>query len=254
MKSLIKDFVYTIRRLILGPRKAGIILVYHSVSDENKLNFTVTPKQFEDQMAYLAKNDFKVVSLDQLMKYREAGFIPEKTVAITFDDGYQDNYTQAFPILKKYNFPATIFLTTSDLGQIRVVREVSFKILSPEELKTLESSGIISIEAHTVSHPKLTQVSKAEIEKEISESKKIIDKILNKNCIHCAYPKGRYNSAVLEIIPKTGIHYGYTTIDGFVTTKSPAYEIPRNGISGSTSMAQFKGIVVGGRITRTNFL
>ncbi len=252
-KTMLKDIVYSVRRLCVRKKNSAIVLVYHSVG-RNGLRFTVTPEMFEHQMAWLNKEKFNVVSLDKLTGYMDAGSIPPKTLAITFDDGYRDNIIEAFPVLKRYGFPATIFLTVSDLGKSRDVRGVPLEILSEEELRHLESSGLVLIEPHTVTHPKLTQVPDATIEQEITQSKKTIEGILNKNCIHFAYPKGRYNDAVLEIISHTGIKYGYTTINGFVTPKSSHYEIPRNGITSDTTMAQFKGIALAGRVTLENFV
>ena len=248
-KTMLKDIVYSVRRLCVRKKNSAIVLVYHSVG-RNGLRFTVTPEMFEHQMAWLNKEKFNVVSLDKLTGYMDAGSIPPKTLAITFDDGYRDNIIEAFPVLKRYGFPATIFLTVSDLGKSRDVRGVPLEILSEEELRHLESSGLVSIEPHTVTHPKLTQVSDAVIEQEIVQSKKLIDGILNKNCTHFAYPKGRYNKTVTDLISKTGICYAYTTKFGSVMPGSLPYELPRNGISSDTTLIQFKAIALFGCVNR----
>ena len=257
LKFLAKDALYTLRRVGAGAREGGVILVYHSIAD-NQLFFTVSPAMFEQQMAWLKSAGFNVVSLNRLMELRANGHIPAKTVAITFDDGYKDNLTNAFPVLKKYGFPATIFVTTSDLGSTRVVREVSFDILSEGDMRELEAGGV-AIEPHTMTHPKLTETPLMEVLKEIGGSKAMLERILNKTCEHFAYPKGRYNADVIQATKTAGVKFAYGTRDGFVlSAASPSptadYEIPRNGINCETTMAQFKGIATGGRMTRDSII
>lgn len=90
--------------------------MYHSVSDSFESDLSVTVRQFEQQMVYLSEN-FNVISLEKAVEYIKNGDIPEKnSIVITFDDGYKDNYCNAYPILKKLKLPATIFLLVSYIG------------------------------------------------------------------------------------------------------------------------------------------
>ena len=91
-------------------KSRGAILMYHSVNESGDF-FSVTPAQFRSQMELLHKRGYEVVSLPEICSRLTARTLSGKEVAITFDDGYRDNYTHAFPILKEFAFPATIFVT-----------------------------------------------------------------------------------------------------------------------------------------------
>jgi peptidoglycan/xylan/chitin deacetylase (PgdA/CDA1 family) len=111
------DFVNYIYRKIIR-RKTFTILTYHCISEKHYGDpfLCVSPRNFEKQIEYLQKR-YKIVSLTNLIRYRNSAELPFKDyIAITFDDGYRDNYTNAYPILKKYRVPATIFLSTDYIG------------------------------------------------------------------------------------------------------------------------------------------
>ncbi len=249
LKRLIKNILYGVRLLLPSPRNRAVVLVYHSIG-HNSLPFTVSPTVFQQHMAWLHEQHFTVVSLDTLMDMKRRGDIPPKTITITFDDGYRDNLIEAFPILSRYNFPSTIFLMTSDFGKVRTLHGVPLEVLSEEEIRTLHASGLVAIEPHSVTHPKLNEVSAENVRREISESARIIDTLLSKHSQHFAYPKGRYNQTVLDVMRTTDMHYGYTTKNGCVTPRSVPFEIPRNGIGYDTTMIEFKAIAKSGRVTR----
>ncbi len=111
------DFYVNVRERIFG--NSAVILIYHRVDEPNRFPWAMTPtriKNFEKEMEYLT-NKYNVISLDFLEQIiREGRSIPRKAVVITFDDGFKDNYLNAYPILKKYNVPATIFITTGYIG------------------------------------------------------------------------------------------------------------------------------------------
>src|SRR4030042_4444685 len=120
MKLLIKRIIYWIKKIFAG--NGAVALMYHSIAD-NKEFFTVSPKEFEKQMQYLKDNDFNVIDAETLINLMESkSEFPAKIVAITFDDGYLDNYENALPILKKFNFPAIIFPFTAGINQITTAR------------------------------------------------------------------------------------------------------------------------------------
>jgi peptidoglycan/xylan/chitin deacetylase (PgdA/CDA1 family) len=228
----------------------AIILAYHSVAD-NTLGFTVTPAAFAQHMDFLRSKQFNVVSLDQLAAYRKQGVIPPKTVAITFDDGFQDNYTIAFPILKAHGFPATIFLTTSSLAGERVLHGVPLKILSEDELRTLQHSGLVTIGAHTTTHPKFTKITQDAMEREVQESKNMVEQILGVPCLHFAYPHGRHSAEAYVAVARAGIIYAYTTEVGSVRSTDNSYALNRNVIDHTTSLEEFTRIVLYGRVSLT---
>jgi len=111
MKNILKNLVYFI--LSIFNFNGAIILMYHSIGDNSELA-TVKVKDFKKQLKYLKKKKFNVIKLSELVKLSEGNKkIQPKTMCLTFDDGYQDNYINVFPLLKKYNFPATIFMSTA---------------------------------------------------------------------------------------------------------------------------------------------
>jgi peptidoglycan/xylan/chitin deacetylase (PgdA/CDA1 family) len=231
------------------PRDAAVVLAYHSISNAQHWS-AVSPEQFEAHIRALKDGGFNVVSLDRLLEYRKAGTIPPKTVCITFDDGYRDNYTTAFPILKEYGFPATIFVITSAIGGTWTVRSETFDMLSEPELKELASSGLVSIEPHTVSHPKLHSIGTEEAQREIRDSKLRLESITGASCRHFAYPFGRMNEGVREAARRAGIEYAYTIDPGFVRPRDNDLMLRRNAIDRMTDVAEFLGIARAGRLSR----
>lgn len=248
LKRHIKDLVYFIYRYFPHQTQRAVILMYHSI-DANPLFMTVATNVFEAQVQYLKTLQFNVVSLDTLAHYIEIKSIPKKTVILTFDDGYQDNYKNAFPILRKYSIPATIFVTTGDTADKPDPQFKGIKKLSTDEFIAMEKSGLVSIEPHSVTHPKFTHLQAADMEREITSSKQFLDTLLHKNCQHFAYPKGYHNEMSKTILRRVGIRYGYTVQSGTVSLDSDPYTLSRNSVDALTTYVQFKTIVMHGKLS-----
>lgn len=241
LKSFFKDAVYSASRAVLPWRSGAIILLYHSIGTNDR-EFTVSPDSFAMQMGWLRDSEFNIVSLDALARYRTVGKIPHKTLAITFDDGYQDNYTNAFPVLQRYVIPATIFITTGDLRGKKIVSIPPLPKMSEAQLQTLHESGLVAIEPHSETHPNFGDISEDEIEYETRESKSYIDTLLGKKCRHFAYPKGSYSETAQRVLARCGLSFAYTTNVGRVHPYDDCYLIKRNGIGPNVTFSQFKGI------------
>jgi len=226
MKTLI---IYFYEKILL--RKPAAVLMYHSVAENTKF-FTVNLADFEWQMSYLHKNNYNILSLKQLIELMKTKYkIPQKTLVITFDDGYEDNYTTAFPILKKHNFPATIFLTTGRLG--------SDNYMNWDEIREMHNSGLIDFEPHTMNHPKLSQISTEVAEREMKESKLEIESKLSKKCEFFAYPFGNYDEKSLKISQNL-FKATLSVKRGFVGQSDNVYELKRNSIDSLTTPLLFK--------------
>jgi len=245
MKKVIKNIIYSI--LGLFPTKGVVVLMYHSIGDGD-LFFTVKREEFERQMQYLKEEEFNVVSLRKLEEYLENRSIPPKTVVITFDDGYKDNFLNAYPVLKKYNLPATIFVATGEVGKSKNLRGCEFEMLSESDIKELDNLGLISIEPHTVNHLKLAKLSEEEVDYQIGESKKALESILEKTCQYFAYPCGSYNDTVLSVARKFGFKLGFTVEKGKVKVSTDKLLMPRNSIDSQVNFDEFKNIIRFGRI------
>ncbi len=241
LKSSLKDAAYRASRMFMPRRSGAVILMYHSIA-ANDRPFTVVPEAFEKQMRWLKESGFNIVSLDELARYRAAGNIPQKTLAITFDDGYEDNYTNAFPVLQRYGIPAAIFITTGDLRGKKIDSFPPFPKMSEAQLQRLHKSGLVAIEPHSETHPKFTDISDSEIEREARESKSYIDALLRKHCRHFAYPKGCHSDAAHRMLARSGVGFAYTAESGRVQPSDNPYALKRNGIGAAVTFAQFKGI------------
>ena len=137
----------------ISPEEVRIpILMYHSISDDDpNNNLLVPPNMFEEQMAWLEANEFTAMSLDEALEAMETGKVPKRPVVITFDDGYSDNYTSAFPSLKNHGLKATFFVITDGVD--------NGYYMSSDMLKEMQAAGM-SIENHTANHLELDKLSR----------------------------------------------------------------------------------------------
>lgn len=206
--------------------------MYHSITEEvqpgNRLQ--VSKETFRRQMHFLKKHNYKVIPLERLADLiKEKKRIPNKTVIITFDDGYKNNYLYAFPILKKYNLYATIFLIVNEIDRLKQDR------LSWEEIKQMQDSGLISFGSHTLDHPFLTELSsEEELRRQIFDSKRILEERLAKPVYAFAYPAGRFNGKVKNLVKEAGYKLAVTTNPGKRFPNDDIFALKRIRISENT--------------------
>jgi len=245
MKALAKDLIY--RALAHFNFGGTVILMYHSVGWNGKL-FTVNPEDFERQMKYIKKEGFRIIDLMELAELTKKRSNLAKTLVITFDDGYEDNYINVFPVLKKYSIKAIIFVVTAYLGQTIAASDgVTLKILSPEQIREMSVSGLIEFGAHGHEHIKLTKLSQPEIEYELKTSKQTLADILNKEVYAFAYPFGRIDDSIKAAVGRY-FKIACGVKKGRINQKADSLELNRNSVDAAVSFGQFKGIVHFGRI------
>ena len=206
-------------------------LMYHSITDdmsyiEYSIN-AVSPIDFEKQLKYISENGYQTIffdDLENLGKYT-------KPIILTFDDGFIDFYKEAFPLLKKYNQKATLFV---------VVGYISCDpYCTVEQLKEMEESGLVDVQVHTQSHKNLTTLNKEDLEKEVVGSKEILEGYLNKNVTSLCYPYGAYNSTVSNLVSKNYL-YAITMDEGCYDVNLHTYQnIPRYTIPRGISIDKF---------------
>ncbi|OGN29973.1 MAG: hypothetical protein A3A33_01470 [Candidatus Yanofskybacteria bacterium RIFCSPLOWO2_01_FULL_49_25] len=246
MKKILKEIIYAGKRIL--PSRGASVLMYHSVGD-NKEFFTVPSSVFEHEIKYLADHRYHIIPLSQLVALlKERKPIPTRTVVLTFDDGYADNYSEVFPILQRYHVPASIFIATSFVGGARMVRRETLPMLSWEQIREMKDSGLIEFFPHTHTHPKLTKISSAEAEQEIRESYDMLAKQLQVPQQVFAYPYGFFNAEVVDQVKSAGFHGACTVQSGIVTVETNPFCIPRNSIDSHVTFSMFKGIIQRGRI------
>lgn len=246
MITLIKNIINRLISFFRFPGK--IILMYHSVGNNGEF-FTVKPKDFERQMEYLYKKKFNVIRLTDMVNFLEKKIKPPRnSIVLTFDDGYEDNFTEVFKILKKFNFPATIFLSTALLDGKKTNKSgTSLNILNEKQIREMYNSGLFDFEPHTHNHRRLTEISIDEAENEISRSKRIIEDMLDKKCVSFAYPYGAFNKEIAEMT-KDHFRAILGVRKGRVDLSSDLFELKRNSVDSAVGQTQFRGIVRFGRI------
>lgn len=195
------------------------ILNYHKVDMLNH-SLSVSPQEFEEQMEYLAKNNYTTITPDQLMAYLKHGKeLPDKPIMITFDDGYLDNYTNAYPIMKKYGFTATIFVVTNLVGH-------DPRFMTWDQVREMQQNGIV-FGSHTVNHQSLTSLTNEQVLNELSQSRDEMVRQLGKAPKYFAYPTGTYNQSIEEAVRSTGYKAAFTIEYGQVGDDSDLYALER---------------------------
>ena len=184
----------------------GCILMLHRVVEqrnegENR-ELEITPEFLKQTIESYRQQGHRFVSIDEACDIINRGRTNLPFVCLTFDDGYQDNYDIAYPILKQKEVPFAIYVTTGFIDNRLPMWWYSNEKLgiSTESLKTLDSDPLCTIGAHTVSHPKLDTLSPEEQTKEIVQSRQELETLLSHPIRHFSYPHGSYNTDTLSII------------------------------------------------------
>lgn len=195
------------------------VLNYHKVDVLNH-PLSISPQEFEEQMEYLYKEQYNAISPDQLMAYLKYGKqLPDKPIMITFDDGYLDNYTNAYPIMKKYGFTATIFIVTNLVDN-------DPRFITWDQVREMQKNGIV-FGSHTVNHKSLTSLTKEQIMDELTQSRDEITRQLGKPPKYFAYPTGTYNSGIEDMVRAVGYKAAFTIQYGQVGADSDLYALER---------------------------
>ena len=196
-----------------------LVLNYHQI-DNKGASLAIPPNEFEAQMKFLVDSGCVTITPDELYAgLRGELQLPPKPVLITFDDGYLDNYTNAFPILKKYGLHATIFIIPAFTG-------VYPGYMTWEQLKEMEADGV-TIESHTLTHPKLEELPDDEIRNELLNSKNMLEQNLGHPIEFLAYPTGTYNLHIAGIAQDIGYKGAFTIKYGIVDGGSNFFALER---------------------------
>jgi peptidoglycan/xylan/chitin deacetylase (PgdA/CDA1 family) len=231
LKTLIL-FILNIFCLIL-PKKRAAILLYHSI-DKNNVFLTVDPEDFRKQMKYLFENGYNVIKLSDLVELiLSKKEIRPKTVVLTFDDGFLSHYRNVLPTLEKYNFQATFFISTKKLGgEINNSQNIPQPTMNWDELEEINKSSLIDVEPHGVTHSELDGLEDEGVRKEVGELKRRIEGKLNKRCLFFAYPRGKYNDKVVEVV-REEFRAAVTTDTGLVKVGDDLFKLKRNTVDSS---------------------
>jgi len=221
--SLVLSAVYC---FWLSPRYTVPILTYHRFGYENDTLF-VTPENFSKQMDYLKSKGYHVISLSELAEgIKNSRKFPHNTVVITIDDGYKDNFIYAYPILKKHNFPATIFIIPSHIGNKK-------DFMNWQNVKIMLRDKIL-IGAHTKNHAFLPSIKeKSVLWDEIKGCKNDIENITRCRIDHFCYPLGFFNDEVKRLVKEAGYMSACSTNRGRHRFNEDVYELNRVKVTNS---------------------
>ncbi|WP_298705219.1 polysaccharide deacetylase family protein [uncultured Veillonella sp.] len=208
------------------------VLNYHQVNDDLLSPLTMRTWDFDDQMAYLKNNGYHTITMDQLNAYLSQGTaLPDKPVLITFDDGYEDNYKNALPILQKYGMKATFFMIADSIGQPR--------FMNADQLQALEAAGM-TVESHTYSHKDLRQLSDSDVQKELTLSKQILEATLHHPIEYIAFPCGFSDGRIENFTKAAGYKMAVTVEAGNAKRGENMYNLPRVAVfEGMNSYTSF---------------
>ena len=211
------------------------ILMYHAIhdmapSEAANAGLIVSPVTFESHLKALKEAGYYTLSPDEAYKVLTENILPEnkKIIWLTFDDSLKDFYTQAYPILQKYQMKATNNVIT---GFVQAGRE---DILTMEEIKEMKQNGM-SFEDHTVNHPDLSVSSPDAQNSELQDSKQFLDSNLSQTTTTVAYPSGRYSETTMQIAEKLGYKMGLTTNNGLASLSNGLLSLNRVRVNPTTT-------------------
>lgn len=221
------------------------ILGYHRVSDARH-TLSVTPEAFRHQIEALLDSGATPIRLDAALDLLESP-VTGRYVCVTFDDGYLDNLEHAVPILREFGMPATIFVATAVIDG-----EAAFDwfeepppALSWDEISRMVAEGLVDVQAHTRTHPRLPGVSERQARDEIVGSKHDLERHVPYAVTSFCYPAGLYGEREIALVREAGYRAGVTTDPGVNTGAEPRFALRRTLIYGSDSGEDFAAKISG---------
>lgn len=205
------------------------ILMYHEIGDGPN-NLYVRESEFREQMKYLKEHNYRVVAMAEGVRMMQNHEIMDKTVILTFDDGYESFLTKAWPVLREHKFSATVYVIAYYAG----VEDY----LTWDQMSMLRADWI-EIGSHTETHPALPRISRSHCYEEINGSKSLIEACLQVPCQSFCYPGGFFNHEVAEAVQKAGYLSAVTTQYGRASLKQNMYQLPRIRIPRGMSINAF---------------
>lgn len=219
-----------------------IILMYHKIGNPKPhakiKGLYVTPERFEGHIVLLKKLGFSFITYRQYLENKNNNDFFKKKIMITVDDGYEDNYTNMFPILKKHVVPAHIFMITGAIGARNYTEggwdreKVEEDMLTEAQIKEMYASGLVFFGSHCVDHKPITEFNDAERIGQLKASKERLELLLDTTIDMFAFPIGVYTDAALLDVEKSGYSMTFTTDEGRNYPETSLYQLKRIGIAG----------------------
>ncbi|NQT75021.1 MAG: polysaccharide deacetylase family protein [Candidatus Omnitrophica bacterium] len=223
--SLLAALIFVIAGFLWAREQYVVpIIMYHRIDEDAGVSrISVSPESFKRQMYFLKGHNYNVVRLEDLPELLSSGKIPRRTIAITFDDGYENNYTDAYPVLKELGLPATIFISPALIGTEGYLRW--------DQVIEMSESGVISIGSHAMTHAYLPALPEQRLDIEISDSKRAIEGHIRKEVPSFSYPVGAFNDYVRGKVRAAGYKIAVATNPGKHYPKHDLFAMKRLRIS-----------------------
>lgn len=230
------------------------VLMYHQIAQppETTSRLAVPPGAWAAQLAHLHDGGYTTVTAAELSaSLRRPGRLPERAVVLTFDDGFEDFHGRALPLLNRYGFTATVFVTTGwirDAGPLPAGRRPG-RMLSWSQICEAAAAGI-EVAAHSRLHPQLDQLPPESLREELYTSKAQLEDRIGGPVTGLAYPFGYSSARVRKQVRDLGYGYGCEVGNAMVSAGSDLFALPRLTIRRSTSLPAFQQVVQGRNIRR----
>lgn len=196
-----------------------VVLLYHRFSDTTPKSTSVSPQLFEQHLQYLQDNDFKVLQLNTMLKYLDNDNLPNKCVVLTADDAYQSIAKNAYPLLKKYQMPMSVFVSTEPVDKKYPA------MMTWQQMRGMQGN-IMQFYNHTMTHPHLLDLNETQIKAQITQTQNRLNQELNQRNKIFAYPYGEASVAILEQVKKMG-YMAFGQHSGVVSKSSNRQNLPR---------------------------
>ena len=212
---------------------SGVVLLYHHVATGTPPSTSISPEDFRAHLDYLRDNNFSVLPLDELVQSLHSRTpLPDRAVAITFDDGYSSIYETAFPLLQEYDMPFALFLSTEPINN----RQKNY--MTWDQVRALSEAGVL-IANHMVSHPYMLSRNKEETDtswlarqrSELMEAEATILRETGQSHRFLAYPYGEFDAQIKAMLGKEG-YFGFAQNSGAIGYNSDFLALPRYPLAG----------------------
>jgi peptidoglycan/xylan/chitin deacetylase (PgdA/CDA1 family) len=229
------------------------LLMYHSISQDagpRFRKFTLSPELFDAHLKFLFENHYTPLTVAQLVGMIQQGqeSLPERPVVITFDDGFRDFHEAALPALRKYSFPATLFIVSGFIDGcstwLRPEGEENRKMLAWSQILEIDQAGI-ECGPHSHTHADLDIVPLETAKKEITLSKEILEQKLGHEVTTFCYPYGHYDSRVRELVKQAGFHAACAVRNAMSHIHDHRFSLARITISDRTTVPQLAALLSG---------
>lgn len=225
LKTCVYILAYVIRTLfrLFDRRPEVVVLMYHSI-DRTNWKLAITPEVFEKQISYIARNKTIVSASDVVAYVKGEKELTKDSVALTFDDGYLDFKTEAYPILKKYNAQAAMFVPTDTTRRINPERT---GLMTWDDMRAIQKEGLVTFESHSRTHPHLPHLDRDALDQEVRGSMEDIQRELGVHTRFFGYPYGDKSQTVIDSVKKVGYEAAFSITEGVVRPGDNPFLIKR---------------------------